>query len=80
MIIVLAVWLTIVLVSFTLSMASPKKSSLHDFTARTIVVNAKTSILFSNAAEEEDYIAKEDNLEFERKDNDGEEPSLRYER
>ena len=77
---VLIVFMAIALVSFTLSMASPKKASLHDFTARTIVVNARTSILFNNAAEEEEYIAKEDNLEYVKNDNDGEEPTLRYER
>lgn len=80
MLVVLIVFLTLGLVSFTLSMASPKKASLHDFTGRTIVVNARTSILFNNAAEEEEFIAKEDNIDFERKDSDGEEPSLRYER
>ncbi len=80
MISVLVMFLVIGLVSFTLSMASPKKAALHDFTARTIVVNARTSILFNNSAEEEEYIAKEDNLEYERKDVDGEEPALRYER
>ena len=67
------------LVSFTLSMASPKKCSLHDFTARTIVVDQRRSILFKDAAEEEDYIAKEDNLEVGTEYN-GEEPDLKYER
>ena len=60
-------------------MASPKKSSLHDFTARTIVVNQRTSILFNNSAEEEEYIANEDNIEVNH-EKDGEEPGLKYER
>lgn len=54
---------TILLVSFALTMASPKKSSLHDFTARTIVINARTSILFNNIADEEEYIRNEDGVE-----------------
>lgn len=60
--------LTIVLVSFALTMASPKRSALHDFTAKTIVVNARTSILFENYAEEEEYTRKEDGIELEEKE------------
>ena len=70
--------LTVFLVSFSLAMASPKKCSLHDFTGRTIVVNARTSILFDNVADEEEYIANEDNLVV--KESGGEEPDLRYEK
>ena len=79
MFVVLIVVLVVFLVSFSLAMASPKKSSLHDFTARTIVVNAKTSILFNNAAEEEEYILKEDNEQIVV-ENTGEEPTLKYEK
>ncbi len=71
------------LVSFALAMASPKKAALHDFTARTIVVDDKTSIIFSNELEEEKYIMKEDGFEVEEDENaegDGEEPELKYEK
>lgn len=69
------------LVSFALAMASPKKAALHDFTARTIVVDDKTSIIFENEVQEEAYLAKEDNLEQEVvEENFGEEPELRYEK
>lgn len=67
------------LVSFAIFMASPKRCSLHDFCARTIVVDLKSSILFENEIEEEAYIAKEDNLTeiaVER----GEEPDISYEK
>lgn len=76
---IMIVFLAIFMVSFTLAMASPKRSSLHDFTGRTIVVNAKTSILFKDQAEEEEYIAKEDNLIVEEVVK-GEEPELKYEK
>ena len=76
---VMIVYLAIFMVSFTLAMASPKRSSLHDFTARTIVVNAKTSILFNNSAEEEDYIEKEDQG-FIKEKITGEEPDISYEK
>ena len=79
MFVVMIVFLVVFLVSFSLAMASPKKSSLHDFTARTIVVNAKTSILFLNEAEEEEYILKEDNNELVA-EKTGEEPDLKYEK
>ena len=79
MFVVLIVFLVVFLVSFSLAMASPKKSALHDFTARTIVVNARTSILFENSTEEELYIQKEDNIEVNN-ENAGEEPTLRYEK
>ena len=71
------------LVSFALAMASPKKAALHDFTARTIVVDDKTSIIFENELEEEKYIQKEDGFEVEEEENiegDGEEPELKYEK
>ena len=69
----------ILLVSFGIAMASPKHSALHDFTARTIVVDARTSILFENVFEEEKFIAKEDNIEIEEPVG-GEEPDLKYEK
>ena len=80
--IVLTMVLTLFLVSFTLAMASPKRMSLHDFTAQTLVVDLKTSILFSNSGEEEAYILKEDNQEIENivSENAGEEPELKYEK
>lgn len=72
--------MTIFLVSFALAMASPKKAALHDFTARTIVVDDKSSIIFENEAQEEMYIAKEDGLPVEQPEASGEEPELRYEK
>lgn len=75
--------LIIFLVSFALAMASPKKASLHDFTARTIVVDDKTSLIFANEAEEEQYLLKEDNLledEEITEDENGEEPEIKYEK
>ena len=80
--IVLLIVLIIFLVSFALAMSSPKRMSLHDLTARTIVVDLKTSTLFETVDEEENYVLKEDNLlwEEQKKDEDGEEPELKYER
>ena len=69
----------ILLVSFGIAMASPKHSALHDFAGRTIVVDAKTSILFENMFEEEKYIAEEDNIELDLPIS-GEEPDLKYEK
>ena len=77
-ILVIMVYIVILLVSFALMMASPKKAALHDFAARTIVVDLNSSIIFLNELEEEAYIAKEDNLPQE--ENYGEEPELRYEK
>ena len=82
--IVMTIVLTIFLVSFAIAMASPKKTALHDLTARTIVVDLESSILFKNELEEEQYILKEDNLIDDvvdlRDDDEGEEPELRYEK
>lgn len=77
--ILMLVYLTVFLVSFTLAMASPKRSSLHDFCARTIVINKNTSILFDSMFEEEKYIANEDGIEL-TPDENGEEPEISYER
>ena len=80
----MTILLTIFLVSFAIAMASPKKTALHDLTARTIVVDLASSILFENEVEEEQYILKEDNLIDDvvdtRDDDEGEEPELRYEK
>lgn len=76
--IIFLIVLIMLLVSFALMMASPKKASLHDFCARTIVIDTKTSILFNDIAEEEEYIAEEDNLP--REVISGEEPELKYEK
>lgn len=70
--------LIMVLVSFALMMASPKRAALHDFTARTLVIDLRTSIIFNNFVEEAEYIEKEDNLPKEVIA--GEEPELRYEK
>lgn len=79
LIIALIAFILLGLVSFTFVMASPKKCALHDFAARTIVVNAKTSTLFDNPAEEEEFISKEDNIPLDAEDY-GEEPTIKYER
>ena len=76
--IVITVFLVVILTSFALMMASPKKAALHDFAARTIVVDINSSILFNNEIEEEEYLNKEDGIVKE--ENYGEEPELRYER
>lgn len=70
--------IAVLLVSFALMMASPKRAALHDFAARTIVVDIESSTLFKNEIEEEAYIAKEDGLD--KVENYGEEPELRYEK
>lgn len=72
------VMLIILLVSFALMMASPKKAALHDFCARTLVIDRKSSIIFEDFVEEEQYIEKEDNLPKEVYS--GEEPELSYEK
>ena len=79
LLVVLIVFLTIFLSSFAISMASPKKVALHDLCAQTIVVDAKSSILFENEFEEEDFIAKEDNIPLDEIAR-GEEPEISYEK
>lgn len=64
--ILLLMGLVILLVSFTLMMASPKRVSLHDLTAGTIVVDRKTSIIFDTSADEIAYSMKEDGLVDEK--------------
>ena len=54
--------LVMMLVSFALLMASPKRTTLHDFTAQTIVVDTKSSILFETRADEVAYIYEEDGI------------------
>ena len=66
------------LVSFALMMASPKRAALHDFAARTIVIDYESSTIFKNELEEETYIAKEDGIIPD--ESEGEEPELRYEK
>lgn len=81
--VVMLIVLIVFLVSFALAMSSPKRMSLHDLTGRTLVVDLKSSVLFSTVEEEEAYVLKEDNLlweENEKKDEDGEEPELKYEK
>ena len=79
--IVLSIVAVVFLVSFTLAMSSPKRMSLHDFTAQTIVVDLKTSKIFSTVEEEEKYVLREDHLlDDVMPESDGEEPELRYEK
>lgn len=70
--------IVVLLISFALMMASPKRAALHDFAARTIVVDLASSIIFENELLEEQYIIKEDNIPQEVYA--GEEPELKYER
>lgn len=78
--VLMLVILIIFLVSFALSMASPLKKSLHDYPAGSIVIDLKTSIIFNNEMEEEEYLLKEDNLTPEDVVTSGEEPELKYEK
>lgn len=78
--VLLIVYVTVFLVSFALAMASPKRASLHDFTARSIVIDKLTSIIFIGPSEEEEYLLKEDNNELEVIEATGEEPEISYER
>lgn len=79
--VVLSIVGVVFLVSFTLAMASPKRMSLHDFTAQTIVVDLKTSKLFSTVEEEEEYVLREDHLlDDVPLESTGEEPELKYEK
>ena len=65
------------LVSFALAMASPKKMSLHDFVAQTIVVS-NDSIIFDTSVDERAYEQEEDGVVSEP--STGEEPELSYEK
>lgn len=58
----IAIFLVVVLISFAFMMASPKKTALHDFAARTLVIDLVGSTIFENEIEEEIYIRKEDGL------------------
>lgn len=62
-----AIILTAILISsFAVAMASPKRCSLHDYTAQSIVIDVKTSIIFNDSIEEGVYIEKEDLEEEQR--------------
>ncbi len=76
MIIMVLIPIVVILSSFGLMMASPKKSAIHDYIARTIVIDAKSSIIFTDLVEEEKYAQKE----IEEVTYAGEEPELRYEK
>lgn len=79
--VVLSIIGVVFLVSFTLAMSSPKKMSLHDFTAQSIVVDLKTSKLFETVEEEESYVLREDHLlDDVMPESNGEEPELKYEK
>lgn len=62
--------LTIFLSSFAFAMASPKRMSLHDFTAGTIVIDNNESKIFKNSEEEDKFILKEDNISDEEESNE----------
>ena len=80
--IVLSIVAVVFLVSFTLAMSSPKRMSLHDFTAQTIVVDLKTSKIFETVEEEETYVLREDHLldDVPVEEGSGEEPEISYEK
>jgi uncharacterized RDD family membrane protein YckC len=65
--------------SFAVSMGSPKKCALHDYTGQTIVIDAKDSIIFENYLTEEAYALKEEKIDQDRLVQ-GEEPELKYEK
>ena len=69
----LGIYIVVVLISFALMMASPKRCALHDFAARTIVIDLEGSTLFENELEEEVYIRKEDGLPPLEEEQDGNE-------
>lgn len=48
------------MVSGGLAAASPKHASLHDYTGRTIVIDAESSIIFDNDLDESEFIEAED--------------------
>lgn len=54
--------------SFALAMASPSKSSLHDYCAGTIVIDYKASKLFENSAQEEKYLFEEDGIDIDEEE------------
>lgn len=76
---------SVILVSFGLSMGSPRKSALHDFVAMTMVIDEKGSIIFVDEAQELDFLEKEDWIinngkPKQKEDEGGEEPPLSYEK
>ena len=80
---VMSIIAIILLVSFALAMSSPKRMSLHDFVAQTIVVDLKQSTIFNGPEDEDKYIAEEDKdviQEIVDSSYEGEEPELRYEK
>ncbi len=79
MFVVFSLVAVVVLVSFATMMASPKRSALHDYIARTLVIDMKGSIIFVNSLEEEKYIINEDNLPGQVVMG-GEEPEISYEK
>lgn len=79
MFVVFIIVAVVILASFGVSMASPKKCALHDYVAQTIVIDAKDSIIFDNAILEEEYIKQEDLIDEEIVMG-GEEPEISYER
>ncbi len=58
----LLIALVVLLVSFALMMASPKRTALHDLSGQTIVIETKTSKIFETSADEMAYIEVEDGL------------------
>lgn len=82
--VVFAIPAIMVAISYALSMGSPKKSALHDFTGRTIVIDAVSSVIYADATAE--FVAEENEHKAELKrlgiedTEDGEEPEISFEK
>ena len=58
--IALAIAAVMFMVSGALAAASPKHAALHDYTGRTLVIDAESSIVFDNEIDEGEFIEAED--------------------
>lgn len=54
------------IISWVLTLASPKKCALHDYISQTVVVDMKTSEIFKNSLEEYVFLSKEEGLPIDR--------------
>lgn len=55
-----AIAVVMFMVSGGLAVASPKRSSLHDYCAKTLVIDAHASIIFKDESDEDEFIKAED--------------------
>ena len=56
----LVIGVVIFMVSVALYAASPKHCALHDYTGRTLVIDAQASVIFDNELEEDEFIKAEE--------------------